>query len=150
MTFFGRLTTPLNDQSSLWASTLPLLYIFQYNGKDIGDGHILRVSKADFGSDSMCDIKADKHQAAEDELATVFLQGGNLAISSNASSPKTQLETIQKLKSALPAESLTDVFPVAVLRNVYDPLDSSLDAEYFIDLEVNDYTHLRSFKFHFA
>lgn len=104
----------------------------------------MAVSRAEFGgegdSGGMGHATADKEQAPGNEGDAVsFQQGSDLhSIAMGGElTEKTGGDSVARIREALPPESLAASCPVVVLRNVYDPSDSSLDAEFFIDLEVS-------------
>ncbi|CAE7806315.1 unnamed protein product, partial [Symbiodinium microadriaticum] len=116
----------------------------KYNGRDIGDGHVLRVTRAEFGASSVDGGSVGPEQRGEadndDEQAEAFIpfhQGGNLTSISETvrSTGRVEGEEAMEIQQALPPEVQGDIYPVALLRNVYDHQDLSLDAEFFIDLE---------------
>lgn len=84
------------------------------------------MSRAEFGG------PASTHDDDKED-AVAFQQGTNLSsITGNVQDGYHEGD----IRRSLPPEAQADTLPVAVLRNVYDPQDPSLDAEFFVDLEV--------------
>jgi hypothetical protein len=109
---------------------------------------VISVTKADFGTSKPTSDTAD-HGARTVVTATGTASIGNTAAvvavgqskTNYSSTSKTEAEILieQKLRAALPAESLTNTNTVALLSNVYDPLDPACvtEPDFFVDLQVS-------------
>lgn len=95
-----------------------MFFHFQYNGKDIGGGCVISVTKAVFGSEN---------------------DGNQNKSASQLKSSQTYSD--EELRSLLPSDCLNHVdnFPLAILWNIYNPRDPSFGVEFLAELEV--YVH---------
>jgi hypothetical protein len=128
-----------------------ILGLVQYHNLNIGDGCVISVTKADFGStkpSTSANAAESPTVAAELDIRGPMASAhasGTRAVTSGVSTiasdrVKTEAELLieRKLRAALPAESLASSHAVALLSNVYNPSDPACvtDPNFFLELEV--------------
>ena len=104
---------------------------------NIGDGHVISVTKANFGSTRAA---AAAEQLLEvDRLTSISsVAVAERAMKTGSGKSETELLIEQRLRAALPVECLAGINSVTLLSNVYNPSDpaSVSDPNVFVDLEV--------------
>jgi len=98
------------------------------------------VSRADFGASDTSSAPANAKSGGVNDnnsAAVNFDQGENLQSIQQSDCSNTVTDSIEAVVQALPQESEGGVWPIALLRNVYDPMDPNITAEFFIDLEAD-------------
>lgn len=120
------------------------MIFLQLNRLDIGEGHVISVTKASFGNKTIDGSKDTNAEASSDapmksDAKVQFMKSSEQlhSVTVTNSDLDTTIMNIEKIKPHIPPESEMDRYPIVIIFNGYDIKQALSDDVYVNTIQVS-------------